>query len=132
MECVTEINEKQGGYHCFAIHLKEESSIVLGAISIEVQYTYTLILLKSLWQHTCVHACMHTEINAQMKQYTLYILRLLFKAFNWIMQLPCEAYRMTGVSKITYLKLIKFSMDSTNLHAPVIFVACVTVEFVLC
>ena len=38
MECVTEMNEKQGGYHCIAIHLKEESSIVLGATNLEVQY----------------------------------------------------------------------------------------------
>ena len=29
--CVTEFNTKRGEYHCFAIHLKEESSIVLGS-----------------------------------------------------------------------------------------------------
>lgn len=38
IQCVTEFNARRSDYYCFAIHLKEESSIVLGSTTMQVRY----------------------------------------------------------------------------------------------
>ena len=37
INCVTEFTAKRSDYYCFAIHLKEESSIVLGSTTPQVR-----------------------------------------------------------------------------------------------